>query len=121
MQFAYLPSCLPLSCALQLKAESLSFPISAKMSKGLSELEKQDVLGGLILFHSSLGAGRKDKSRASRPAWVVLPSPCLQPDAQEQSKVKTHRSSEPVSPRGEDLFIFKQIHIHVQRSITALF
>lgn len=51
----------------------------------------------------------KPWSRREGPVQVIMPGPCLQPTAQEQSKVKTHRSSEPVSPSWKNFFFCTNI------------
>ena len=45
IQSACLPSCRPLSCALQLQAESATLPVRAKPSKGLSGQGQWDIVG----------------------------------------------------------------------------
>ena len=45
IQSACLPSCHPLSCALQLQAESATLPVRAKPSEGLSGQGQWDIVG----------------------------------------------------------------------------
>lgn len=85
------------------------------MSKGLSELEKQDVLGG-PLHYLVQALEQERRTSPGHPAQPLPPANCT---AAISENAQILRASKSILE--EFFFFFAQIYVHVQRFITALF